>query len=65
MDDKGNWLPDDEIRSYGIDIACYDEQNKNLKYPIKIVEDSTIKYEDAVPSLACECQGFFYDDDDM
>ena len=63
-DDKGEWLPDDEIRSYGIDIACYNDQNKNLKYPIKFVEDKTLKYEEVEPSLSCRYQGFFYDEDE-
>lgn len=41
-------------RSIGIDIACYDEQNAALKYPIKIVEDGTLPYEKAKPSKSCQ-----------
>ena len=36
---------DDWLRCLGIDIACYDEQNAALKYPIKITHDSTAVYE--------------------
>lgn len=51
----------EEDRSKGIDIACYDWENKALKYPIKIAEHP-MKYEDAEPSVNCPYQGFFYDD---
>lgn len=37
-------------RSIGIDLACYDEDNAALKYPIKIVEEGTMSYEKAKPS---------------
>ena len=50
-------------RNIGIDIACYDSQNANLKYPIKIVEDGDLKYYDVPPSKNCPEQGFFYDDE--
>ena len=63
---NGEWLPDKDVRGLGIDIACYDEQNAALRYPIKIVEDKTIKYKDAAPSMSCPYQGYFYpefDDD--
>ena len=46
-------------RIVGIDIACYDEDNAALKYPIKITE-KLMRYEDASPSNGCEDQGFFY-----
>lgn len=49
-------------RLIGIDIACYNEQNAALEYPIKIVEDKNLDYEDAEPSMSCPDQGFFYDD---
>lgn len=48
-----------EDRIIGIEIACYDEQNEKLKYPIKITE-YPMKYEDAQASLNCENQGYFY-----
>ena len=54
---------DDEYdRHIGIDIACSDEQNAALKYPIKITEFPK-RYEFAKPSVDCEAQGYFYDDD--
>lgn len=60
-DKNGNWLPDGDIRDIGIDIACYDRDNKALKYPIKIVEDGNLNYDDVGYSESCEHQGFFYD----
>lgn len=54
---------DDHDRDIGIEIACYDEQNANLKYPIKLVEN-VVLYKDAQPSINCPQQGFFYDGDD-
>lgn len=62
-DEQGNWLPDDVIRNFGIDIACMDEHNAALKYPIKIVENPRIQYDDIGPSDSCPDQGFFYEDD--
>lgn len=51
----------DEIdRHVGIDLACYDEDNASLKYPIKIAESSDAVYEDEAPSPSCEHQGYFY-----
>lgn len=55
---------DDEVdRSVGIEIACYDEDNLSLKYPIKITEEP-MKYEDAKASYNCPLQGYFYDDEE-
>ena len=51
-----------EDRSVGIELACRDEDNAALGYPIKIVEHP-VPYEDALPSESCEYQGFFYDDE--
>lgn len=62
-DENGDWLPDDEIRGLGIDLACYDEDNKKLKYPIKIVEDGNLNYEDVEYSTGCRYQGYFYGDE--
>ena len=56
----GNWLPESEIRSIGIEIACYDEENAKLKYPIKLVEDKDLDYEKVKPSINCPDQGYFY-----
>lgn len=36
---------DEEDRHVGIDIACYDEQNRRLRYPIKITHDPNAVYE--------------------
>lgn len=47
-------------RSIGIDIACYDEDNASLDFPIKITE-FPMKYEDAEISKSCPKQGYFYD----
>lgn len=44
-------------RSLGIDIACYDEQNGSLPYPIKI-SHKPMKYEDATPSISDLNQGW-------
>lgn len=50
----------DHDRGIGIDIACYDSDNEKLKYPIKIVRDSKLKYDDIGCSNSCPDQGFFY-----
>lgn len=52
-------------RDIGISIACYDEDNAKLKYPIKITHDSNAVYEHCEPSLGDPDQGWpHYDDDD-
>ncbi len=47
----------DYLREIGIDIACYDEDNAKLKYPIKITYDSNAVYEDCTYSLSDPDQG--------
>ena len=49
---------DEYLRSIGIDIACYDEQNASLKYPIKITYDKDAVYEDCEPSRGDPNQGW-------
>lgn len=62
---------DDEIdRRIGLDLLYEnntDGNNNNrftMKYPVKIVENPNLKYDDVAPSEDCEAQGFFYDDFD-
>lgn len=45
------------LRSIGINIACYDDDNKVLKYPIKITTKE-MEYEDAEPSMSDPEQGW-------
>lgn len=47
-----------EWRSIGIDIACYDEDNAKLPYPIKITYNDNAIYEDCEPSLGDPNQGW-------
>lgn len=56
----GKLLDNEELRMIGINIACYDEENAKLKYPIKIVENKDLKYEEVAPSKNDPEQGFFY-----
>lgn len=44
-EEYGEWY----LRSIGIDIACYDVDNKKLKYPIKIT-DKILDYDDVPAS---------------
>lgn len=48
---------DEQIRPSGIDIACYDEDNFKLKYPIKITS-CKMPYEKAEPSASDPDQGW-------
>lgn len=48
----------DYLREIGIDIACYDEQNEALEYPIKITHDKSETYEACEPSKGDENQGW-------
>ena len=53
-----------ELRWLGITMACYDEDNFSLEYPIKITTKE-IEYENASPSESDPNQGWeCYDDDD-
>ena len=58
-----------EYRYIGIALACYDEDNGALPYPIKITHDSRAVYESCGISLSDPNQGwevneYDYDDDD-
>ena len=57
-DSEGEWKPDEEIRSIGINIACYDEDNASLKYPIKITRHEC-EYDSVDASNGCPNQGYF------
>lgn len=48
-----------DYRNIGIDIACYDCDNEELKYPIKICRNKKVKYEDVPPSKSDPNQGFY------
>lgn len=58
-------IGEDEVdRLVGIDIACYDEQNAALKYPIKITYDPDAVYEHCRPSKNDPNQGWLIEEDD-
>ena len=56
MEDK---YGEDFKREIGIDIACYEEQNKKLKYPIKITKDASAIYENCKYSKDDPSQGCY------
>ena len=78
MKDFANGLTEDELRAkygwsrgdnshtrlIGIFIACYDEDNERLRYPIKITHDPNAVYEDCGPSLSDPNQGWYSGEDD-
>ena len=53
-----------EWRIIGIDLACYDEDNEALPYPIKITYKENAKYEWCSPSKSDPNQGWECDNDD-
>lgn len=53
-----------EKRWLGIILACYDEDNARLKYPIKITHDPNAIYEDCVASDSDPNQGWPEDEED-
>lgn len=53
-----------EKREIGISIACYDDDNNRIHFPIKITHDPTAVYEECPPSLSDPNQGWPADDDD-
>lgn len=56
--------PETEKRILGIAIACYDEDNERLRYPIKITHDPTAVYERCGMSESDPDQGWPPDEDD-
>ena len=53
-----------EKRTIGISIACYDEDNARIKYPIKITHDANAVYEDCTWSKSDPDQGWEMSEDD-
>lgn len=53
-----------EYRWIGIELACYDDDNASLPYPIKITHDETAIYEEEGPSLSDPNQGWKVDDEE-
>ena len=58
----GNWRS--EWRIIGIDLACYDEDNEALPFPIKITYDKHACYELCLPSKSDPNQGWEYEEDE-
>lgn len=54
----------DYLREIGIDVACYDEQNAALTYPIKITYDGTAVYEQCDPSPSDPNQGWLAEEEE-
>jgi len=52
-----NNMPDNELRELGIDLQF---GGREIKYPIKIVENPELNYEDVNESEDCPDQGYFY-----
>lgn len=47
-----------EYRWIGIDIACYDDQNEKIPFPIKISSRADVRYDQLPPSKGDPNQGF-------
>lgn len=66
IDDVDKMIEEDK-RSVGIDLACYDVDNERLHFPIKITHDKYAVYEDCLPSKSDPNQGwdssFFWDEE--
>ena len=52
-----------EKRIIGVHMACYDEDNARLDYPIKITHDPYAVYEECDPSPSDPHQGWNYEED--
>ena len=57
-DEMAEMYGTDWLRNIGIAIACYDEQNAKLKYPIKLAHAKSKAYEACGPSDSDPDQGF-------
>ena len=55
---KNGSEPIREKRILGIQLACYDEDNVRLRYPIKITHDKNAVYEYCSPSMSDPNQGW-------
>jgi len=65
LDKRGiEYVTGHEYRHIGIDLACYDEDNEALPFPIKITHDPNAVYEDCKPSLSDPNQGWLVEDDE-
>lgn len=51
-------------RDIGISIACYDEDNERLHYPIKITHDPDAVYENCLASMSDPNQGWEYEEEE-
>jgi hypothetical protein len=65
--DEVDKMIEEDKRSVGIDLACYDVDNERLHFPIKITHDEYAVYEDCLPSKSDPNQGwdssFFWDEE--
>ena len=58
MDYYNDQPVDVDLRDLGITLACYDEDNSRLKYPIKITYNPDVVYEECEPSPSDPDQGW-------